>query len=321
MHRFTFLLFCTLIAAHANAQLPALTTPVFHVDTSNHNYNFTWTGPVKKKVRDGEWLGVSARFGDTIHAHYTHGKLNGEWTVRYTGGKLAESGGYINNLREGRWIKFNNAGDTIFCCVYKAGVLHGPYRTFIAHNKITRTGTFVDGKKYGTWITSEYVNEEKPYAQTFYPFVNDTLNGTAERRDCDGVKLMYFLGGTILGEEYKSKPDSTYACIEPGIDPAEETPSFPGGDAAMRKYFSDSLRYPKRCIDEGREGKVFVQFTVEADGSITGVTVRKGVQGAPDMDAEAVRLISAMPRWTPGKMNGKAVRVNMTVPVKFDLGH
>lgn len=97
----------------------------------------------------------------------------------------------------------------------------------------------------------------------------------------------------------------------------EQMPTFPGGDGALMKYLSSNLRYPPRAEEMGIKGRVTCQFVVERDGSITDVKVVRGVD--PDLDREAVRVIKSMPRWIPGKQNGKSVRVRYTCPINFTL--
>lgn len=97
----------------------------------------------------------------------------------------------------------------------------------------------------------------------------------------------------------------------------EEMPEYPGGMSELMKYFSTNMRYPKEAQDKGIQGRVIVQFVVEKDGSITEAKVVRSVD--PQLDAEALRVVNAMPRWTPGKQKGKAVRVRYTLPVMFHL--
>lgn len=97
----------------------------------------------------------------------------------------------------------------------------------------------------------------------------------------------------------------------------EEQPEFPGGQAAMMKFLSDNIKYPVIAQENGIQGRVICNFVVERDGSITDVQVVRGVD--PSLDKEAVRVIQQMPRWTPGKQRGQAVRVRFTLPVVFRL--
>lgn len=97
----------------------------------------------------------------------------------------------------------------------------------------------------------------------------------------------------------------------------EQMPSFPGGDAALMKYLAENIKYPVSAQKAKEQGRVVVQFIVEKDGAVTGVKTVRSV--TPALDAEAVRVIKAMPKWTPGKQGGQPVRVKYNVPVSFRL--
>ncbi|WP_307759703.1 TonB family protein [uncultured Mediterranea sp.] len=97
----------------------------------------------------------------------------------------------------------------------------------------------------------------------------------------------------------------------------EHMPEFPGGQAALFKYLSDNIKYPTIAQENGTQGRVTVQFVVNADGGIVDAKVIRGVD--PYLDKEALRVVSSMPKWKPGMQRGKAVRVKYTVPVMFRL--
>ncbi len=97
----------------------------------------------------------------------------------------------------------------------------------------------------------------------------------------------------------------------------ETMPSFPGGDQALFKFLGDNIRYPVIAQENGIQGRVICQFVVNRDGSIVDVEVVRSVDAS--LDREAIRVIKTMPKWTPGKQRGKAVRVKYTLPVNFRL--
>ena len=101
------------------------------------------------------------------------------------------------------------------------------------------------------------------------------------------------------------------------FDIVEEMPHFPGGAAALQAFLSSNTKYPVVAQENGVQGRVIVSFVVERDGSITDVRVVRSVD--PSLDREASRVVRSMPRWSPGKQNGSAVRVKYTVPVVFRL--
>lgn len=97
----------------------------------------------------------------------------------------------------------------------------------------------------------------------------------------------------------------------------EELPQYPGGEMAMMRYLMDNVKYPAEAEAAREQGRVVVKFVIEADGSIGETEVVRSV--SPSLDAEAVRVVKAMPRWTPGKSNGQAVACNYSIPVVFKL--
>lgn len=101
------------------------------------------------------------------------------------------------------------------------------------------------------------------------------------------------------------------------FDVVEVMPQYPGGQIAMMKYIMENMKYPKQAMKEGIQGRVAVRFIVEKDGSISDVKPILSVH--PLLNKEAVRVVKSMPKWTPGKQNGKPVRVRFNLPIMFKL--
>ena len=97
----------------------------------------------------------------------------------------------------------------------------------------------------------------------------------------------------------------------------EEMPEFPGGAAKMMEYIQKNMKYPMMARESDIQGRVFVNFVVEPDGSISNVTVMRGIGGG--CDEEALRVVQSMPNWKPGKQRGSAVRCSFTVPIILKL--
>ena len=104
---------------------------------------------------------------------------------------------------------------------------------------------------------------------------------------------------------------------EEPFDVVEDMPAFPGGMEAMIQFISSNIQYPADAQKQKVDGRVLVNFVVEKDGSITEVKVVKPT--FPSLDAEAVRVVKAMPKWKPGYQRGQAVRVQFTMPINFSL--
>lgn len=100
---------------------------------------------------------------------------------------------------------------------------------------------------------------------------------------------------------------------------AEQPPQFPGGEEELMKFLSDNVHYPAIAAETGVEGRVTVRFVVSKTGDVTNVEVIRGFD--PSCEKEAVRVVKMMPRWIPGKQNGRNVPVYFTLPVLFKLQH
>lgn len=125
------------------------------------------------------------------------------------------------------------------------------------------------------------------------------------------------LGGVqdprIMAELQMMAPDTTKVFG----DIAEQMPMFPGGDRKLMEYLASSIQYPPECEESCIQGRVIVTFVVERDGSISQAKVAKSLD--PLLDAEALRVVNAMPKWIPGRQNGVTVAVKYTIPVTFRL--
>jgi periplasmic protein TonB len=103
--------------------------------------------------------------------------------------------------------------------------------------------------------------------------------------------------------------------VEEVYGAVDQMPEFPGGEMALRNWISNNIRYPKIASDKGIHGKVYINFVVEKDGSISNVRIVQGVE--PSLDKEALRVINSLPRWRAGLQGGEPVRVSYTVPINF----
>lgn len=106
---------------------------------------------------------------------------------------------------------------------------------------------------------------------------------------------------------------------QPVFERLEEPAEFPGGIAALKKYLSENMNYPKTAEENGIEGKVFLKFKVMDTGKIQDVKVAKGIPDCPECDQEAIRLAENMPLWKPGKLNGKPISMYYSLPITFKL--
>lgn len=99
----------------------------------------------------------------------------------------------------------------------------------------------------------------------------------------------------------------------------EEMPEFPGGNAGIAPFIAKNIQYPQMAKEAGIQGKCYVNFVVSPTGEITNPKVIKNVPGCPECDKEALRVIKMLPNFKPGKQNGRAVSVQMNVPINYVL--
>ena len=102
-----------------------------------------------------------------------------------------------------------------------------------------------------------------------------------------------------------------------GVGTVEQRPEFQGGQAAMMRWLGANMRYPREALNRRIQGTVVTQFIIERDGRITNVAVSRNID--PLLDAEAIRVVQAMPNWQPGKQDGETVRVKFTLPLVFRI--
>lgn len=119
-------------------------------------------------------------------------------------------------------------------------------------------------------------------------------------------------------KEEKANVDSTANNDEEVYTEVDEQPEFPGGVQSLMRFLAKNVKYPKGAMRNGVEGRVITNFIVNKDGSISDIIIKEGVN--KQLDDEAVRVVSKMPKWKPAKNNGEIVRMNFTLPVIFRLG-
>lgn len=124
------------------------------------------------------------------------------------------------------------------------------------------------------------------------------------------VRVKYILPIRFILKDQIAESDDVFTV-------AEEMPSYPGGEQALYKFLSSNIKYPTEAQKEGIEGRVYVTYIVEKDGSITGSEIARGIGSG--CDKEALRVVALMPNWIPGKQRGKVIRVQYILPIAFKL--
>ena len=160
-----------------------------------------------------------------------------------------------------------------------------------------------------------------PPAAPKIPVLSDQIDIVDDEIEVDDDMFMNLEDDSSLGVEIMDYVEVEEEVVEEEAIPfqlVEEKPSFQGGDAnQFSKWVNSRLQYPESAKENGVQGRVTLQFTVEKDGTVTKVRVLRGVD--PSLDKEAVRVVSMSPKWKPGKQRDRAVPVTYTFPVIFQL--
>ena len=150
----------------------------------------------------------------------------------------------------------------------------------------------------------------------------DAIGKQEKKTSCPSDMLLEIVGGIEVddvtegfiapevGEVENSDMVDVYTIVE-------QMPEFPGGEAELIHYISKNIHYPQEAKEKGIQGRVFIGFVIEKDGSVSNVRNLRGVDS--ELDAEAMRVVESMPKWKPGMHNGEFVRVSYQIPIHFKL--
>ena len=197
------------------------------------------------------------------------------------------------------------------------------------HSKLKKSITMMLKEKSSPWARLKYLYVLPVAAIAVTAFARPEVSNKVEEissvkvNDLAAIvetKMTESVGDTMKPADVKYVPTEVRKQLKgtPVFEVVEEMPEFPGGGmSALMSYLKDNMRYPASAKEKGTQGRVTVQFVVDKDGSIKEPKLLRSVD--KDMDAEALRLISNMPKWKPGRQKGQPVAVKYTVPVMFSL--
>ena len=174
------------------------------------------------------------------------------------------------------------------------------------HSSLKKRITMMMKKRSNPWARMKYAYVLPLAALTMTAFARPEVSQVTH--EISSAKVTNLVENLQASRAEIAPKDSICAVVD-------VMPEFPGGMQAMMEFLKNNLRYPEELKAKGTQGNVVVQFVVDKEGSLTDVQVLRSVH--PQMDAEAIRVVKAMPRWKPGMQDGKAVAVKYTVPVVF----
>ena len=212
----------------------------------------------------------------------------------------------------------------------KPEIREGEYETYFYNGNTNIKGNFKDDKMEGAWIA---YNKEKNFLETKATYKNNLKSGKSFTfyetgklkimdvyvRDTLVQSTCYDSIGNILNCELILYPKEYYLDTFGILQKAEVMPEYPGGVPGIMKFLASNIVYPVKARDNGKEGKVIAKFIVNEDGTINNVIVLSNTTGSVECAEEAIRVIKKMPKWAPGILNGKKVKVYYTLPISFKL--
>lgn len=187
----------------------------------------------------------------------------------------------------------------------------------------------ISGKVYVTFVVNEQGKVvESKIARGVDPLLDkealrvmdELKTWTPGKEKGVSVKVAYTVPINFALDSNKSGGSEKTAILNKNGDVysiVEEMPTFHGGDKALREYIANAVTYPEVAQENGIQGKVYVSFVIDVDGSVTAAKIARGVD--PSLDKESLRVVRELPKWKPGKEKGKPVKVQYTVPINFAL--
>lgn len=275
--------------------------------------------------------------------------LNGEYKIWFPNGQLNYSGTYKNNRKDGEFRKYDESGTLLSHGVYEEGKLVSGEAVVhdIVYDNPENQATYIHGEEaFDANLklkSSEIEGLEKIKAEKRIDLkliidktgqvtkiesfsnlsdqelelINSFFDAMPEYHPAT-VEDVPVASALILKLILSNQGLSRYINNKPFEGNSNEVfPEFPGGQNMLKSYLSSNLRYPIEAAKKKIQGKVFVAYTVTEEGTIADVKVVRGIDMY--LDAEAVRVIKNMPKWTPGKIDGKPVKVSFTAPISFKL--
>jgi TonB family protein len=244
------------------------------------------------------------------------------WDQSYTEyseqGKVILTGTISSYGYSGNWNGYYSSGKKR--SVTKYGVDSYPHPLFTAYYPSGKVK--MDCKVYDRKVRNmPHVFDEKGVELEFNtPAYNAiVLEETKGHYDYNAELFITDQVAVSLDYDFVEAPQPVEAEREDIFTVVEKMPEFPGGEQAMRAYLQQNMKYPTLEKESDKQGTVYLAFVISNTGEVRDVRVLKEVAGAPGLTKEAIRIVSAMPNWTPGQQNGRNVNVNMTIPIRFVL--
>lgn len=266
----------------------------------------------------------------------------------HTNGQLHFSGNYKNDVKDGEFQMFDESGSLVKKGSYQDGKLV-PVEAVVLEMTYKNPEIFAQ-YIYGDSAFDDYlkmrssgIESLKDVAEEKIFNLNFTVDKSGEVTKMDILSVLSPNEREIINSVFKELPEFIPASVEnipvdselkfqlllskDGVKTFSEKPSdvylnvdqmpiFPDGLLGMRRFIAVNIRYPSVALERKLQGKVLVNFVIDEEGNVTNIKIFKGVY--PSLDAEAVRVVGLMPKWEPGRLQGKPVKVGYTIPIVFN---
>lgn len=265
---------------------------------------------------------------DSAFTYYDNGRLQSErrtsgsliqnFVEYHPNGKKMSEGKYKSLSKSGKWLYYDSTGRIKKEKNYVGGEVYGWYIDYYPSGKIRYKAKCSNGVP----VDSIYAFDKNGKSlnknpQEFSSIQQEIMANDSEIRS----KNFIAIDGDEVVEQYDavSIPMVEEAPAEEIFTFVEQQPEFPGGQDSLMSYLRRNIKYPQMEKEQNKQGTVYISFVIHKDGTISNVKALKEVAGAPGLTKEAIRVVNAMPIWTPGKMNGRPVNVQYTIPIRFVL--
>lgn len=273
---------------------------LFNVNEYYMNGKLKCTGQ-STKIPVNSWEGAFTSYypsgSKRVTCFYKQNRLSGEFTEYYPNGVLYVVRDYDGDSPEGN---VNSVGNMhlyhflIKTCNDSTG------KPMVVNGNGRYIGFSPDFKHLFEW--GEIKNGER----------NGKWNGHGSGKDSIAFEETYNNGVMTEGRSFRAGKTFTYT-------QRDSYPQFDGGEAAFARFLSSNIRYPSEAKKNNVQGRVYIQFVVERDGTLTDIKVVRAPSA--DLGQEALNIVGMSPKWIPGKQYGQPVRIQFTVPINFSLGN
>lgn len=270
----------------------------------------------------------------TIHSKYSYSFLNRMYLNKTDFNNSLIREHELAHLQQYHWL--DNVLAQLVVCLFWFNPLVWRWRNlilqnheFLADNKVISKNTD-QRKRYAELLLDNALSTNHFSIQNYFSkhsLISNRIVMLQSKKGASPIRWllastlivsgMLYLGACTKNGEVVGNQQEVDSKQEEALTKVDQMPEYKGGTQELYAFLGKNLKYPQNCKDEGVEGIAYVSFVIAKDGKVEGAKVLKSVH--PDIDAEALRVISLMPNWIPGKHNGKLVRVVYNLPLNFKL--